>query len=83
MRAFVAAQVDSLARAGDAGDQRIRELVFVSDHGEDGAVVVAVGVDVQQPRRRRERGRQRRERLLFASLREVRDGFEHRNTLGA
>ena len=47
---------------GDAGDERIDELVLVSDEREDGAVVVGVGVDVEQPRVRGERGRERVDR---------------------
>ncbi len=50
VRAFVAAQVDALARAGDAGDERLRQPGPVPDEREDGPVVVGIGMDVEDPR---------------------------------
>ena len=51
MRALVPAQVDPLARARDPREQRLDELARSADEREDRAVVVGVGVDVEQPRR--------------------------------
>ena len=45
-------QVDPLAGARDRHQQRIDELVLLSDDRKDGAVVVDVGVDVEQLRRK-------------------------------
>ena len=55
MRALVAAQVDPLPRHLDPRDERLDELVLVADEREHRAVVVRVGVHVEQPRVPRER----------------------------
>ena len=57
MRALVPAQVDPVARDGDAREQRLGQLLGLADQREDGAVVVGVDVDVEQPRRAVERCR--------------------------
>ena len=55
VRAVVSPQVDSLDRDADARDERVDELVLRPDEREDRAVVVGVGVDVEQTRVRAER----------------------------
>ena len=47
MRALVMPQVDSVARAGDPCQERLHELVLVPDEREDRAVVVGIGMDVE------------------------------------
>ena len=85
MRALVAAQVDALARARDPVEERGDELVLRADEREDRAVVVGVGVDVEQARVRGEGAAERVDRAAVAAFREVRDGLErqHRTTLRA
>ena len=77
MRAFVPAQVDPLACAGDPRKQRLDELVRLTHEREDGAVVIGVDMHVEQPRRRGESHSQRLDDVGVAALREVRHGFEH------
>ena len=83
MRAVVPAQVDPLACAGDSRQQRLHELVRLSDEREDGAMVIGIGVHVEQPCGRGERLAERADDGLVAAFREVRHGFEHIRTLGA
>ena len=88
MRALVPAQVDPLARAARsrrAAPRRARSSV--ADEREDRAVVVRVGVHVEQPRARR-RARRASASIVaaVAALGEVRHGLErqrHVRTLGA
>src|SRR5690349_2989245 len=86
MGAFVAAQVDPLARAGDPSEQRRDELLGRAHEREDRAVVVGVRVDVEQPcAAGPQRRRQRVDRRRVAALGEVRDGLErprHARSLG-
>src|SRR5436190_23024860 len=82
MGAFVEAQVDPLAGERDSGEERRDEVLRLPREGEDGTVVVRVGVDVEQPRVRGQRVTERVDDLVVASLREVGDGFQqHANTL--
>jgi demethylmenaquinone methyltransferase/2-methoxy-6-polyprenyl-1,4-benzoquinol methylase len=76
MDALLAAQVDPLARDRDAREQRVDERLGLRDERVDRAVVVDVGVDVEQPRAGRERVADRLDRRPLASLREVRNRFE-------
>ena len=46
----VQAQVDPLDRRRDPCEQRVGQLLLAPDEREDRAVVVDVGVDVEQPR---------------------------------
>ena len=64
VRAFVPPQVDPVARAGDPGEERLDELGLVADEREDRAVVVGVGVDVEELGVLAERVAQRVERRL-------------------
>jgi SAM-dependent methyltransferase len=85
VRAGVVAQVDPAARARDRREQRIDEIRIVCDHCEDGAIVVGVGMDVENVGTSGERRAQRCERLGVSTLREVRHRFErqlHARTLG-
>ena len=78
MGALVAAQVDAVARAGDAREQRLDQLVRVADEREDRAVVVGVDVHVEQARGRRERTAQRLDHRVVAAFREVGHRLQHR-----
>jgi SAM-dependent methyltransferase len=85
MRARVAAQVDPVPRARDPREQRVDEVPVVCNHCEDGAIVVGVGVDVENVGTSGERRAQRGERLGVPPLGEVRHRFErqlHARTLG-
>jgi ubiquinone/menaquinone biosynthesis C-methylase UbiE len=85
VRALVAAQVDSLARAGDAGEERLHELALVSCQREDRTVVIRVRVYVQQARVPRERIADRVDRRPLPPFGEVRHRFErvaHVRSLG-
>ena len=48
MDAHVLTQVDELHRRRDAGDEGLEEVVGPRGEGEDGAVVVGIGVGVEQ-----------------------------------
>ena len=76
MRAVVAAQVDPPARAGDRGQQRLDELLLVTDEREHRAVVIRVGVNVEHVGMLRQRRADRSEHACVSPLREVRDGFQ-------
>src|SRR5205085_10936920 len=84
VRPYVPAQIHALARARDPGDERVRELLRRADQRVDGPVVVAVRVDVEQPRRPAERRADRVDDGPVAPLGEVRHGLEreHLTTLG-
>ena len=86
MRALVPTQVDSLARARDAGEQRSDELPVIADDGENRPVVIGVGMHVEDVSMGRECRTQRLDRVGIAPFGEVRHRFErqaHRRTLGA
>ena len=84
MRAFVPAQVDSLARDPHRLDKRGDKLVLGADEREHRAVVIDIAVNVQQPRVPFDRLTDRSDRRVVAPLGEVRHRFEraHPNTLG-
>ena len=87
MRSFVLAQVDQLGGSADACQQRLDELVARADQREDRAVVILVGVHVEQSRAARaQRPREGVDRRPVATLGEVRDGLEgprHARSLGS
>ena len=76
VRAGVVVEVDPVARAADAREQCLDELVGRSHERVDGAVVVPVDVDVEQPRRLGHGFAQSCEYRLVAPLRDVRDRLE-------
>jgi SAM-dependent methyltransferase len=84
MGALVRIQVDALACAGDAGEQRGDQRILVAHEGEHGAVVIRIRVDVEHLRRPGERARERVDGVAVSPLGEVRDRFEreHPSTLG-
>ena len=79
VRPSVLAQVDPLAGDVDPGDERLDELVPVADEGEHRAVVVGVGVDVEQAGVRPERLADRVDRRPLAALGEVRHRLERQH----
>jgi len=86
MRSLVNAQVDSVTRARDSGNQRVDEVVLLADDGENRPVVIGVGMEVEQVGRSVKRIGQCRQRCLLAPLGEVRHRFErqrHGRTLGS
>ena len=86
MGTLVAAKVDPLTRGRDAGEQGGHELVPVPDEREDGAVVIGVGVHVEELGVHAQGRGKRVDRGAVAPLREVRDGLEwqpHRRSLGS
>jgi hypothetical protein len=77
MRSLMRAQVDQLRRPRDPRKQRFDELVAGADEREDRAVVILVGVDVEQTSAAgTQRHRERVDRGPVAPLREVRDRLE-------
>ncbi len=76
MRTLVAAEVDPLTCGRDPGQQRRHELLRLADERVDRAVVILVGVHVEQLGVRGERRADRVDRAPVAALGEVRDGFE-------
>jgi SAM-dependent methyltransferase len=86
MRACVSTQIDPLTRAGDPGKQRLDELLRGADQCENRAVVILVGVDVEQPGPVAERFSEGVERCAVATFGEVRHRLErpsHGRSLGA
>ena len=83
VRALVPAQVDPLAGAGNARQERGDELLLIADERVDRAVVILVRVDVEQARVRRERLADRFDGRAVAPLGEVRDGLERQHRGGA
>ena len=79
VRARVRAQVDALLSDRDAGDERVRERVVLSDEGEDAAVVVGVDVQVENAGVLLERGADGDDRRPVAALREVRHRLERQH----
>ena len=77
MRALVLAQVDQADRRLHRGRERLDQLLRGADEREHRTVVVGVGVHVEEPRGCRERLAQRLDLRRVASLRDVRDRFEH------
>ena len=71
-------KVDSVFGDPDGRDERLDELSLVADEGEDRAVVIGVGVDVEQTRVHRQLVCDRIDRRPVATLAEVRDGLEQR-----
>ena len=55
MRTLVLPQVDALARARDAGEERLDQLVLLAGEREHGAVVIGIDMNVEEPRPARER----------------------------
>ena len=85
VRTLVTPQIDPLASRAIPASQRVDELFARAHEREDRAVVVCVGVDVEQPSPRAERLGERVDGRAVASLREVRDGLEwprHVRSLG-
>src|SRR5439155_7498307 len=78
MRSLVTAEIDPVARARDAGDQGVDELLHAADEREHRAVVIRVRVHVEQPRLAGERRADHVDDLTVSALREVRDGLERR-----
>ena len=84
VRPCVLPQVDQLARYGNRRDERLDQLAVLAHEREDRAVVVDVGMDVEQPRPSRDRVPDRGDRRGVAALGEVRHRLEqaHALTLG-
>ena len=85
MHAFVPPQVDPLTRDSDPREQRLDQLLAGSDQREDRAVVVSIGVHVQQPRLPAEGVRESLDRRAIAAFGEVRHRLEgpcHVRSLG-
>jgi hypothetical protein len=82
MSALVAAEVDPLARARDARQQRGHEIRRAADERVDGAVVILVRVDVEQACLPGQRLADRVDGRPVASLGEVRHGLEREHGLG-
>lgn len=74
--AFVAPQIDPLAGALDAFEERRDELVRLTHEREHGPVVIRIHVHVEEARRTRERRLEGRDRLGVTPLREVRHRFQ-------
>src|SRR5262249_18412971 len=83
MRSPVLAQVDPLAGAGDPGQERGNDLLLAADERVDGAVVVRVAVDIEQPCVPGERVADGVDRPCVTPLGEVRDGLERQHRSGA
>ena len=79
MGPLVPAQVDPLARAPDPCDERFHQCGVFADEREDGAVVVRIRVDVEQPGALRERRADRVDHVAVASLGEVRHRLERQH----
>src|SRR5262249_43276135 len=79
MRTLVPAQVDTLARALDPGDERGDELGPRPDEREHRPVVVAVGMNVEEPRRPGERVADRADDRTVASFGEIRHRLERQH----
>ena len=76
MRPFVAAQVDPLARDPDARHERLDETLLRADDSEDAAIVVGVGVNVEQACVLGQCLADRVDRRPLAPFAEVRDRLE-------
>src|SRR5438105_2807521 len=76
MSAFVRAKVDQVTGARNPGEKRVDEGSVLGHEREDRAVVVGVGVNVENGRVLRERRADRLDRPLIPALGEVRDGLE-------
>ena len=76
MCALVLAQVDSVCRGRDPGEKGLHKVLPGADDREDRAVVVPVGVNVEQPGRLREGALEVGDDFRVTPLREVRHGFE-------
>jgi hypothetical protein len=76
MSARVAPKVNALHRAADPRKERLDEFGPGADEREDGAMVVAISVNVQQPRGEGEGVAERRQDRLVTTLGDVRDGLE-------
>ena len=85
MCTIVRAEIDAFTRARDRANKSIGKRLVVCHQGEDGAVVVGIGVHVEQPRVRSDGIGERPQRFGVAALRKVRNRFErkaHVHTLG-
>ena len=84
VRPCVLPQVDQLTPYGNRRDERLDQLAVLAHEREDRAVVVDIGMDVEQPRPSRDRVPDRGDRRGIATLGEVRNGLEqaHALTLG-
>ena len=76
MSAFVLAQVDALARAGDSCQEALDERGVVADQREDRPVVIGVRVDVEHVGVAGQGGPQRLDRPGVTAFREVRHRLE-------
>src|SRR4029078_13733707 len=65
-----------LLRDRDGREQRVDDLDVVADEREDGAVVVRVAVDVQQPGLLGDYPAEEPDQRRIAAFRDVRDGLE-------
>jgi ubiquinone/menaquinone biosynthesis C-methylase UbiE len=72
----VAAQVDPLARHLDRRNDRLDELALLADDREDRAVVIRIGMHVEEARMQLEGSGDCVDRVLLATLREVRNRLE-------
>ena len=77
MDADVLAQVAELHRGGDAGNEGVEQSLPRRGERVDGAVVVGIGVHVEQQRISRERRSDRGDRLRAPPFRDVGHGLEH------
>ena len=80
MRSFVRAQIDPLDGHRDSCEQRVGQLRLAADEREDRAVVIGVGMDVQQAGMRIERGADRIDRRLVATFAEVGNRLERQHS---
>ena len=74
---LVSPEVDELGGSRDAGDERIGERALLPGEREHRAVVVRVGVHVQEGRARAEGLSDRRDDRHLASFRDVGHRFQH------
>ena len=78
MRAVVPAEVDAVARARDAPEQRVDERVLGADERENRPVVILVDVNVEQLGVLRHGGTDRVQRRRVATFREVGNRLERK-----
>ena len=80
MDARVSADVDARDRGAGAADQRLGHVALPGREAEDGAVVIRIGVEVEEMRGR-ERAPDRLERREIATLADIRNRHEQRTSL--
>ena len=82
VHALVAPQVDACLRNGDRGEERVDHLGVVADERENGAVVVGIRVDVEQPGTCGELLSEQADHDWITALGEVRHGLERQHRDG-